>query len=110
MQEELKIKLKIALKEKNDLCSGGQEPEDAVRLGEEGWKMRYYSTKFGVMNEADMEVVRADVVSGRGDGRGMRWVRGVLNACNALETFYCFPKCSIWQQEARSMKCSSTTR
>lgn len=63
VQEELKAQLKNRLKEKNDAFSGGKEPDDAVRLGEEGWKRRYYETKFGVKNDQECEEVVRDVVS-----------------------------------------------
>lgn len=60
---ELKARLKSALKEKADAFSGGKEPEDDIRLGEEGWKRRYYEQKFGVRTDEECERVVADVVS-----------------------------------------------
>lgn len=34
-----------------------------VRLGEEGWRERYYSEKFGAKTEEEREEIRKDVVS-----------------------------------------------
>lgn len=62
VEEELKIRLKTALKDKADAFSGGQEPEDEVRLGEDGWKKRYYETKFGCKTDDEVAQVVAHVV------------------------------------------------
>ncbi|BBN04921.1 5'-3' exoribonuclease 2 [Marchantia polymorpha subsp. ruderalis] len=60
--EELKLKLKNVLREKSDMTSGGKEIEDAVRLGEPGWKERYYVEKFETRTAEEMEEIRRDVV------------------------------------------------
>ncbi|CAI5991642.1 unnamed protein product, partial [Closterium sp. NIES-65] len=62
LQEELKLKLKSALKDKSDLFAGGKEPDDEIRLGDDGWKERYYQQKFGVTSYEEQERVRQDVV------------------------------------------------
>ncbi|CAI5471783.1 unnamed protein product, partial [Closterium sp. Yama58-4] len=62
LQEELKMKLKSALKDKSDNFAGGKEPDDEIRLGDEGWKERYYQQKFGVTSYEEQERVRQDVV------------------------------------------------
>ncbi|KAL2634973.1 hypothetical protein R1flu_006452 [Riccia fluitans] len=60
--EELKVKLKNVLREKSDMTSGGKEIEDSVRLGEPGWKERYYMDKFEARTPEEMEAIRQDVV------------------------------------------------
>ncbi|CAI7831298.1 unnamed protein product, partial [Closterium sp. NIES-54] len=62
LQEELKFKLKSALKDKSDLFAGGKEPDDEIRLGDDGWKERYYQQKFGVTSYEEQERIRQDVV------------------------------------------------
>eukprot|EP00897_Mesotaenium_endlicherianum_P007956 jgi/Mesen1/7189/ME000371S06275 len=61
-REELKDKLKQALRDKGDLLNSGEAPKDEVRLGHAGWKMRYYESKFGVKSVEEMEKVRQEVV------------------------------------------------
>lgn len=60
--EELKQKLKNMLKEKSDLFNGEEPVEDKVKLGERGWKERYYSEKFEAHTPEEVEEVRKDVV------------------------------------------------
>lgn len=60
--EELKQKLKTALREKSDLFNANEPLEDKVKLGERGWKERYYSEKFEAHTPYDVETVRKDVV------------------------------------------------
>ncbi|CAI5522785.1 unnamed protein product [Closterium sp. Naga37s-1] len=62
LQEELKFKLKSALKDKSDLFAGVKEPDDEIRLGDDGWKERYYQQKFGVTSYEEQERIRQDVV------------------------------------------------
>lgn len=59
--EDLKIKLKTALRDKADVLSNGGEMEDSVKLGEPGWKERYYQEKFECKTPEEMEAVRRDV-------------------------------------------------
>jgi 5'-3' exoribonuclease 2 len=59
--EDLKIKLKTMLRDKADVLSGGGEIEDSVRLGEPGWKERYYTEKFECKSPDEVEAVRKDV-------------------------------------------------
>lgn len=60
--QDLKLKLKKALLEKSDLTHGGKAVEDVVRLGEAGWKERYYMDKFGAHFPKKLEEIRRDVV------------------------------------------------
>ncbi|CAM6103054.1 unnamed protein product [Calypogeia fissa] len=60
--EDLKLKLKNVLREKSDLTSGGKDLEDAVRLGEPGWKERYYFEKFGAHSAENIEEISKDVI------------------------------------------------
>jgi 5'-3' exoribonuclease 2 len=39
-----------------------------IRLGEEGWKERYYSEKFNAKTEEEREETRRDVVSASTNG------------------------------------------
>ncbi|KAJ3693624.1 hypothetical protein LUZ60_009104 [Juncus effusus] len=61
-KEELKTKLKEVLKEKSDLFNSENPEEDKVKLGEPGWKDRYYEEKFGVRTGDELESLRRDVV------------------------------------------------
>lgn len=60
--DELKIRLKNVLRDKADVTLGGGEIEDSVRLGEPGWKERYYEEKFLVKSPDEMEAIQQDVV------------------------------------------------
>ncbi len=60
--DELKAKLKNMLREKSDVLSGGGELEDSVRLGEPGWRERYYKEKFGAKTMQEIEEIQRDVV------------------------------------------------
>ncbi|CAM6045441.1 unnamed protein product [Sphagnum compactum] len=60
--DELKLKLKNVLREKADVFSGGGELQDSVRLGEPGWRERYYQDKFEVKSPEEMEKIQRDVV------------------------------------------------
>ncbi|CAN1819039.1 5'-3' exoribonuclease 3, partial [Linum perenne] len=61
-KEELKTKLKILLREKADVFNTDHGGEDNVKLGEPGWKERYYEEKFSAKTIEELESVRRDVV------------------------------------------------
>ncbi|KAL5706535.1 5'-3' exoribonuclease 3 [Ranunculus cassubicifolius] len=60
--EELKTKLKEFLHEKSDLYNCDNVEDDKVKLGEEGWKDRYYEEKFSANTSEELEKVQKDVV------------------------------------------------
>lgn len=61
-KEELKSKLKDSLREKSDVFNNDNAEEDKVRLGEAGWKERYYEEKFSAKSPEELDAVRRDVV------------------------------------------------
>lgn len=60
--DELKMRLKNAMRDKADVTNGGGEIEDTVRLGEPGWKERYYEDKFSANSPDEIERIQQDVV------------------------------------------------
>ena len=62
LREELKDKLAASLKAKGDLVASGKHEEDAVKLGQAGWKERYYWEKFGCESEESRAQLARDVV------------------------------------------------
>ncbi|CAO2187257.1 unnamed protein product [Urochloa humidicola] len=60
-KEDLKSRLKNALREKSDVFNSENPEEDKVKLGEPGWRDRYYEEKFGARTFDQMEEIRRDV-------------------------------------------------
>ncbi|GJN39507.1 hypothetical protein PR202_gb28630 [Eleusine coracana subsp. coracana] len=60
-KEDLKSMLKDALREKSDVFNSENPEEDKVKLGEPGWRDRYYEEKFGAKTPEQMEEIRRDV-------------------------------------------------
>jgi 5'-3' exoribonuclease 2 len=54
--------LKDALREKSDIFNSENLEEDKVKLGEPGWRERYYEEKFGARTPEQIEEIRRDVV------------------------------------------------
>lgn len=61
-KEDMKSMLKDALREKSDLFNSENPEEDKVKLGEPGWRERYYEDKFGARTPEQIEEIRRDVV------------------------------------------------
>ncbi|XP_047320025.1 5'-3' exoribonuclease 3-like isoform X2 [Impatiens glandulifera] len=61
-KEEFKTKLKEIIREKSDLFNSENPEEDKVKLGDPGWKERYYEDKFSAHTLDELEDIRRDVV------------------------------------------------
>jgi len=61
-KEDLKAKLKDLLREKSDAFNSENPEEDKVKLGEPGWKERYYEEKFSAKTVEELDCLRKDVV------------------------------------------------
>lgn len=61
-KEDLKAKLKELLREKSDSFNSENPEEDKVKLGDPGWRERYYEEKFSAKTPEEIESTRADVV------------------------------------------------
>ncbi|XP_074357277.1 5'-3' exoribonuclease 3-like isoform X2 [Apium graveolens] len=71
-KEELEIKLKSILRERSDAFNCKNPQEDKVKLGEAGWKERYYEKKFSAKTRKERETIRKNLVLSYTEG--LCWV------------------------------------
>jgi hypothetical protein len=84
-----KADLKEILKSKTDQFDSMVSGEEAVRLGEEGWKQRYYEQKFGISDPEDQAQLIADLK--RSYVEGLCWVmRYYFDGVASWRWFYPF--------------------
>ncbi|XP_004499239.1 5'-3' exoribonuclease 3 isoform X2 [Cicer arietinum] len=61
-KDELKTKLKSILRDKSDVFNSKVSHVDKIKLGEPGWKERYYEEKFSAHTPEELDAIRKDVV------------------------------------------------
>jgi 5'-3' exoribonuclease 2 len=84
-----KAELKEILKSKTDQFDSMVSGEEVVRLGEQGWKQRYYEQKFGISDPEDQAQLIADLK--RSYVEGLCWVmRYYFDGVASWRWFYPF--------------------
>ncbi|XP_017235687.1 5'-3' exoribonuclease 3 isoform X2 [Daucus carota subsp. sativus] len=71
-KEELEIKIKRILREGSDAFNCENPQEDKVKLGEAGWRERYYDEKFSAKGRKQRESIRKNLVLSYTEG--LCWV------------------------------------
>jgi 5'-3' exonuclease len=87
--KEYKAKLQDILKSKSDLFEDMLEGEEQIRLGDHGWKGRYYEQKFGISEEPEQARLIVDLR--RAYVEGLCWVmRYYFDGVASWRWFYPF--------------------